>query len=236
VCTRINPPTAPAGEAGFETNRYISLVSANAGKQTALRVILTDLPDEYASYEATHVWVGEPIEMCENSGQGPEVEPAGCGPAWVGGPVLTMQTANLQADQYCYDFGTVGLLHVADCEIVPEATYTIQAIDCSADQYNEANYSDPLVVTTSSWGNICGSWDSGNDRWSGPDTSVDIVYDVTACVEKFKNVAGAPLKPRADIDPNVPDGKVNITSDVTRILDAFGGDPYPFDGPGTCPP
>jgi hypothetical protein len=62
------------------------------------------------------------------------------------------------------------------------------------------------------------------------------VYDVTAAVDKFRNKFGAPIKPRADVDPNVPDGKINITSDVTRLVDAFAGDPYPFSGPGTCPP
>ena len=147
-----------------------------------------------------------------------------------------MWSANLQATQYCHDFGSLELLHVTDCEIVPEGTYTVQAIICGADPANEANYSDPLVINTSSWGNICGPYDAGNNRWSAPDTSVDIVYDVTACVDKFKNAPGAPIKPRADIDPNVPDWKINITSDVTKIIDAFGGDPYPFPGPGTCPP
>ena len=181
------------------------------------------------------MWVGEPIEICQNSGQD-EPPPGGCGVAWVGGPVLAMQSANLQATQYCHDFGMAGLLHVTDCEIVPGASYTVQAIACSADPLNEVNYSDPLVIHTSQWGDICGPWDPGHNRWGPPDTSVDIVYDVTACVDKFKNVKGAPIKPRSDIDQNVPEWKINITSDVTKIVDAFGGDPYPFAGPGTCPP
>ena len=150
--------------------------------------------------------------------------------------MLTAQFANLQADQYCHDFGSVGLLHVSDCEIVPEATYTVQAVACVADPGNETNYSDPLVITTSRWGDICGLWDSENVRWSGPDGSIDVTLDVTACLEKFKNVLGAPIKARADVDPNVPDWKVNISTDVTQILDAFKGYPYPFPGPGTCPP
>jgi hypothetical protein len=233
-CSAADSPQMEADAMG--KNRYLSLVPGGPGIQTALRVTLTSMPSEFSSYEGTQYWVGEPFEMCENSGQGPEVAPEDCGPAWIGGPVLTMWSANLQDTQYCYDFGSIDLLHVTDCEIVPGARYAVEAIACTCDTGSATSYSDPLVITTSSWGNICGPWDAGNYRWSGPDTSVDIVFDVTACVEKFKNVAGAPLKPRADIDPNVPDGKINITSDVTKILDAFGGDPYPFDGPGTCPP
>ncbi len=230
----IDPPTTPDGEAGFEKNRYISFVPGNPGEQIALRVNLTDLPDEFATYEGTHVWVGEPVEICENSGQA-EPPPEGCGPAWVpGGPALTMWSANLQATQYCHDFGSVGLLHVTDCEIVPGATYTVQAIPCGVDSGVEGNYSDPLVIGTGSRGNICGPWDV--DHWSAPDTSVDVTVDVTACLEKFKNSFGAPIKARANVDPNVPGWKVNISTDVTQILDAFKSQPYPFTGPGTCSP
>ena len=126
-------------------------------------------------------------------------------------------------------------MHVTGCEIVPGASYTVQAIDCADDPGDEGNYSSPLAITTSAWGNICGPYDVENDRWGGPDSGVDIVYDVTACVGRFKNEFGAPMKARADIDPNVPDGKINVTSDITKIIDAFGGDPYTFPGPGSCP-
>jgi hypothetical protein len=229
-------PVPPDGAAGYDKNRYISFVPGSPGEQTALRVTLTSLPSEFLAYEDTQVWVGEPVEMCENSGQGPDVNPGDCGPVWVGGPVLTMHAATLQADQHCHDFGSVGLIHVTGCEIVPGGAYTVEAINCTDDPGYEVNYSDPLVINTSPWGNICGPYDPGSDVWTEPDTSVDIVYDVTACVDKFRNVFGAPLKPRADVDPNVPDGKINITSDVTRVLDAFTGDPYPFAGPGSCSP
>jgi len=224
-----DPPTQSDGSEFYDKNRYISFLPGSPGLQTALRVTLTTLPPEFAAYEGTQVWVGEPVEICENSGQSTP-PPEGCGPAWVpGGPALTMWSANLQATQYCYDFGSVGLMHVTDREIVPGATYNVQAIDCTADPGNEANYSDPLPINTSSWGNICGPWDV--DHWSAPDESVDVTVDVTACLDKFKNAFGAPIKARADVDPDVPEWKINISTDVTRILDAFRGQPYPFDGP-----
>ena len=228
-------PAKPVGEAACCANRYISFVPGNPGMQTALRVTLTDLPREFDSHEGMHVWVGQPVEICENSGQD-EPPPGGCGPAWVGGPALTMQSANLQANPYCHDFGSEGLIHVTDCEIVPGAAYTVQAIDCASDPTREANYSAPLLIHTSPWGNICGAYDLVTAEWSAPDATIDIVHDVTACVDKFQNAPGAPTKERVDIGPNVPDWRINTTSDVTMLIDAFGGAPYPFPGPGTCLP
>jgi hypothetical protein len=229
----VDPPVAPDGEAGFKKNRYISFISANPGRQSAMRVTLSTLPTEFSAHEGTHVWVSFPVEICENSGQA-EPPPGGCGYA-SGASELSFESANLQTTQYCHDFGSVGLLHVTGCEIVPGATYTVQAIDCAVDPGIETNYSAPLTINTSVGGDICGSYDVANDRWSEPDGSVDIVFDVTACIEKFKNAIGAPIKPRADIAPTVPEWKVNVTSDVTRIIDALGGASYPFSGPGSCP-
>jgi len=229
-----DPPEKPDGEAGYDKNRYISFLPANPGELTALRVTLTTLPPVFAASQGSQVWVGEPVEICENSGQSTP-PPGGCGPAWVpGGPALTMWSTNLQATQYCHDFGSVGLLHVTDCEIVPNATYNVQAIACTADPGNEENYSDPLTINTSMWGDICHTYDG--THWTAPNGTIDVTLDVTACLEKFKNSFGAPIKARADVDPNTPEWKVNVSTDVTRILDAFKGYAYPFAGPGTCPP
>ena len=62
-------------------------------------------------------------------------------------------------------------------------------------------------------------------------------------MDKFRNLVGAVLKSRADIEPNLPDWLVNI-SDVTYVLDAFRGFAYPaaqtppapgWPGPDGCP-
>ena len=110
--------------------------------------------------------------------------------------------------------------------------YSVQAIDCAADPGSEEAYSTALTVTTSPWGDICHSFDGSH--WTAPNGTVDVTLDVTACLDKFKNAPGAPIKARADVEPNVPDWQINI-SDVSILLDAFRAEPYPFTGPGSCP-
>lgn len=61
------------------------------------------------------------------------------------------------------------------------------------------------------------------------------IRSATWILNKFKNLPGAPIKARSDLDFNLPDNLVNI-SDVTMALNAFGGFPYPFDGPPLVDP
>ena len=71
------------------------------------------------------------------------------------------------------------------------------------------------------------------DCWTPPDGDMDF-DDITALVDKFRNLPGAPLKSRADIAPAVPDQIVDFV-DIPWVVDAFRGLPYPFDGPEECP-
>jgi hypothetical protein len=75
-----------------------------------------------------------------------------------------------------------------------------------------------------------------------PDGSTGIV-DVTAVLDKFKNLPGNVIKARADLegspagDHRIPDQAINIT-DVTYCLGAFLGETYPppgFPAPGDPP-
>jgi len=144
-------------------------------------------------------------------------------------------SANLQCEPYCTDFGSLGLLHVTDDEIIPSAVYDVQAIDCDGDFDDEANYSAPLTITTSKWGDLVGT--CAVIPCSPPEGVVNMTTDVTASLDKFRNLPNAVLKSRADVEPNLPDWLVNI-SDVTYVLDAFRGFPYPpgaWEGPGGCP-
>jgi len=234
----LDPPEQPEGEEGYAKNRYLSFVPGNTGVLTALRVTLATMPADpphydFTPWEGTHVWVGEPEEICENSGQR-DPPPWGCGPAY---PTLTLMVAECVCEPYYADWPTIVgndvALHVYGQEIVPGGTYEIQAIHEGCYVGIESNYSDPLVITTSRWGDICGIKDSSH--WTAPDGKIHVTIDATACLDKFKNKSDAPIKARCDVDPETPQQKVNISTDVMRILDAYRGQPYPFPMPTPCP-
>ncbi|UCC29825.1 MAG: M4 family metallopeptidase [Phycisphaerales bacterium] len=230
-CPVSDPPTAPSGEAGYQKIRYISMVPGNPGRQSALRVTLNTLPPPFNGFNGTKCWVGEPRQVSENAGK------INHEPGWP-----DFWSANLDGTPYCMDWGMVGVLHVTDDDIIPGAVYDVQAIDCECDFGNEADYSAPLTITTSGWGDLVGT--CAVIPCSPPDGVVGIPTDVTAVLDKFKNLANAVPKSRADIEPNFPDWLVNMT-DVTQVLDAFRGCTYsdvprfPFcavwSGPGGCP-
>jgi hypothetical protein len=215
---------APVGEMPVVArNRYLSFTPGNPGQQVAIRVTLADLPTGLEALEDTVLWVGEPVELTENSGL---LDPAEV-PEWP-----TMWAATLQCDAHFMDWGGYDMIHVYDETIVPNGMYEVQAVNETCDLVPENNYSAKLVVATSAWGDVCDQWNGTS--WDPPNEQVDLVYDVTAILDKFKNSAGAPVKARADLEPALPDQKVNMT-DVTVAIDAFGGYPYPFSTPDPCP-
>ncbi|UCC29870.1 MAG: hypothetical protein JSU86_16895 [Phycisphaerales bacterium] len=65
-----------------------------------------------------------------------------------------------------------------------------------------------------------------------PDGVVGIPSDVTAVLDKFRNLAppsvpcAAAIKAGADVEPELPDWLVGM-ADVMCVLDAFRGSPYP---------
>jgi hypothetical protein len=127
-----------------------------------------------------------------------------------------------------------GIIQVADCNIVPCATYTVQAVSNAAcDLFDPATYSTSLVLTTTSiWGDIV-----GNGR-TPADGTVDAI-DVAAMVDRFKSLPGAPPRTWCDLNDNQPTQGVNFNIDaldITRVVDAFKGRDYPFSGPSAPAP
>ena len=95
----------------------------------------------------------------------------------------------------------------------------------------ECGYSAPLAISTSAkWCDITG--DCGVTPCSPPNGLIDFI-DILAVVEKFKNEEGAPIKARTDLSGNLPDLVIDFV-DISYTVDAFRGNPYPFDGPGPC--
>jgi hypothetical protein len=124
---------------------------------------------------------------------------------------------------------------VADCNIVPCAEYTIQAITDLCPTTLEISYSPPLLLkTTTTWGDVVGTFVGAPTNRYQPANNVVNVGDITALVQRFGNLAVAPPRTWCDLDPNQPTQGVNLNitvGDMVRVVDAFGGRNYPFSGP-----
>ena len=147
----------------------------------------------------------------------------------------TFWAATLQCEPFYTDWSALGTVHIYHETIIPGGVYDLQAIKESCGIASEVNFSAPLTIGTSQYGNISGPFDEVRNVWTEPepDGAVDIVTDVLAGIAKFANRPGAPIKTRVDLEPATIDFKINIT-DITQALTAFRGLPYPFT-PTTTP-
>ena len=184
----------------------------------------TELPAPFDVAGGEQMWVGPPTSVSENSG----VVSPGDAPA-----SPTFWAATLQCEPFFADWTQFDTIHVYHERIIPGGVYALRATDDNCGGDPEANLSDALEVTMARWGDVVAS--CVTTPCTGPDGSVDIVTDIIALIDKFSNRPGAPIKPRADLEPAVPDQLINI-SDITRALDGFRALPYPFTpGPAPCP-
>jgi hypothetical protein len=228
-------PTCPVAArplpSGLATsNRHISFVDANPGQQTAIRVTFFSLPLGYEELNGRTMWIGEPREVSENSGA---VDPAAA-PSFP-----TYWTATLVCDEnaaHVADWSTLGIVQVYHDGIVPLGAYAIEAIVDTCDTTVEANYSWPALVATGKWGDVVK--DCTTDP-CGPPNGIVNISDVTAVLDKFRNIPGAPIKARCDLVGIPPDDAeldlVISILDVTADLNAFVGGEYTFPPPDPCP-
>jgi len=120
---------------------------------------------------------------------------------------------------------------------IDPAIYHVQAILEACSLAAEENYSTPLVLNTSKWGDTVG--DCSSLPCSSPDGVVNVSSDVIALLDRFKNQATGASKPRADlVGQSGPAGRPDVITtiiDVTKGLDAFRGVAYPEPpGPRPC--
>jgi hypothetical protein len=215
-CLAALPPTPELNV--IAKNRYLSFIpdSTNPGcSNAALRVTITDLPLPFEPMEGQTYWIGDPHPISERSGF---PDPDDTPPTFIG--------TKLQCTPHCMDWNGVGLMHAYGPEVVPGATYSIQAIACACDAGMEGNYSIALNVATGVWGDIVAPY--GNGSGDQPDFA-----DISELVEKFKNAPGAPIKARTDVAPEIPDSRVDYV-DIAWVVDAFQGSAFPFAGPAPC--
>ncbi len=205
-------------------NRYLSFAPPPVpcgATQLAIRVTLgplagpsncPNIPD-FSAFNGSQMWVGP--EFLQDSSK-----PTGI--------------HRLQSTPHFDDWtSSTGIVDVSDCNIVPCATYTIEAI--SDVDYPNGPYSAPLVLsTTPVWGDIVGNGGT-------PANGVVDAIDVVAMVTRFKNLPGAPPRTWCDVHGNNPTQGVNLdidALDITLVVDAFKGFDYPFAGPSApaaCP-
>jgi hypothetical protein len=216
-CTSLT--VLPPLTAGVANNRFLSLSPDNPGMQTALRITVTDAPEESGELVGARFWVGQPRAISESSGDDGDAAPAFTG-------------AGVGCAPYYADWGAFDTIHVYGEPIAPGVVYEVEAIAEGCALLFEDNYSAPLPTPTSAqWGDVTGGW-TGSE-WSAPEGAADFV-DISALVDKFKNVPTAPSKVRTDLAGQLLDLRVDFV-DIAYAVDAFGGSDYPFAAGLPCP-
>jgi hypothetical protein len=131
----------------------------------------------------------------------------------------------------------VGTLHVRGSAIVPSSLYSVEHLSAScmgnegsaACQSGGGNVSAAVEIATRRWGDVETPYNP-----PGPSFQPDLA-DVSALVNKFSGVPGAPIKARAIIAPNDAFGNITDAAmsvdvgfmHVSLCRDAFRGARYP---------
>jgi hypothetical protein len=206
-------------------NRYLSFRAGDGIQSQAIQVTLTNLPPPYHIRNGLTLWVTEPELACETSGVGRGQ------PCPAGHQTFLLSTLTCDGPVYT-QWSSRGTIHVHHESIVPGGIYDVGVIDPGC--LNSWPIST-TEIATGRWGNVAGPFSTALQLWTAPESpsSVDVTVDVVAVLGKFRNQTNSPVKARADVEPLRVDQKISI-SDVTRILDAFRGRPYPYL-PGSPP-
>ncbi len=218
---RQDPPLAVP--AALDKSRYLSFVPPPAVEPIAIRLKLVSLlnpsgglpvgsPD-LSAFEGQTRWIGAPAEFTDSPNQG-----------------TTYFAANTSCNPVCLDWSAFDRVQIYGGEIVPNSIYEIQAIRCTCDVNVESDFSAPLTLTTSHWGDVTEQFLS-EFAIVQPD-----FVDITAIVAKFLDSPGAIPKARTQLQPNLvrPDAPVDF-KDISADVGAFLNGVYPFTGPCTCP-
>ncbi|MFH1107596.1 MAG: M4 family metallopeptidase, partial [Planctomycetota bacterium] len=213
----------------------------NGSLEDAIKVTMIDLqspipanavccpPQDFSAYEygATCTdpggcarWVGEPGTFYE--AQGPPLS----------GPY---RAARLQCSPFYADWVTEtasGTISVVGAEIMPSSEYSVKTYGSSCVGI-EATCTDVGTAVTMKTRRSGDAETGYNPPGTGqqPDAG-----DVTALVNKFKKLAGAPVNSRSQLQPNLPELNTDVSaSDIVAVVDAYKGFAYPYGGPCPCP-
>ncbi len=163
-------------------------------------------------------WVGQPGTFYES--QGPPLA----------GP---FRAARLQCTPLYRDWTPDGVFYVTGGEVVPSSKYDVQsfAASCAGMEGSCLDSSPPLHVATARSGDVEAVYQPPTPPLTQPNA-----IDLAQLVNKFKSLVGAPVKSRAQLQPNLPELNADINAlDITAVVDAIKGKAYPFSGPCPCP-
>ncbi|MBI3834964.1 MAG: hypothetical protein HY287_11600 [Planctomycetes bacterium] len=233
VCDAGGPVVLRADISGIAKNRYLAFQippPAATGMNTALQVKLVSLmhpnppnppqfpPTNFSALENQVRWVG-PVSDCVESAISS----------------TTFKCAQLQCTPTYADWGTAlngAMLYVSGAEVVPSSSYDIKVFgsSCQGNENACSSVSVALTVNTARWGDVTAPFQAPSPA---PITQPNIA-DVSAIVDKFKDLGTAPIIAIADLNPGTPDSKIFI-SDVASCVDSFKGLAYTFPVPSGCP-
>jgi hypothetical protein len=149
-----------------------------------------------------------------------------------------MRAGSLGCDPYCTDWTQYEVVDVFNDALVKYGTYAVQVINCDDPLDQEECYSDPLLVTLSEIGDVCG-FRTAPSPPAPPNCLCDF-NDITIILDKWRNLPGAIRKARADLINSsgltlTPDHKISM-DDVSAAVDCFRGLPRQGSSPPAADP
>ncbi len=140
--------------------------------------------------------------------------------------------------RHCADWSSApALLQVADCGIVPDAQYVVEALHCACAESDAGSYSPPRTFSTvprpapKHWADAVGRMEGG--AWTPPNGVVNF-DDVASSIARFQGLSTAPPASWVDLHDQAPNAVINF-SDIQLFVLGFVGEPYPFAEPVDCP-
>jgi len=229
-CEGVPSPQVPSVEpGGLANNRYLAFVPGNPGVSSAIRVKLSSLhhpdppnlpqspPPDFSGFEGQVRWVGPASECPDSTTLG-----------------TTFWCAKLQCDPVYLDWqATIGpdVLYVTGAEVIPSSMYDVQILPEACDGTAEPSYSAALQLSTARWGDV----GEPLQEPSPASRSQPNVLDISAAVDKLKDVPTALHKPRIQLQENDPDPTASINVlEISFTVDAVKAAGYPFAGPSSC--
>jgi hypothetical protein len=142
------------------------------------------------------------------------------------------KAARVQCAPYYHDWGSEGTIHVVGAEVIPSSSYEVEvfAASCMGNEATCLDVSAPVTIGTRRFGDIAAAFNPPSTT-----TQPDAI-DITQLVNKLKNVTGAPLKVKAQLQPNLPELNADVNAlDIVAVVDAVKQLAYAFSGPCPCP-